>query len=184
MYPRCHEQTNSCYLSMYTQSKVDIGGMQNETIRQFGTTTGSTDSYVLSILLGRRNCKLLLRFSFYLDLSFLSQAVLFDAAVPFFLPVWALARARFKKHLMWVFIGGMAGSVFIGLGQAVIHLFQLALFNALIKYPTVRKSIPFIVRFVLLSYKGCGMFVMHWRGIPPVECSTYLSALKQFLHCL
>ncbi len=29
---------------------------------------------------------------------FLSQAVLFDAAVPFFLPLWALARARFRKY--------------------------------------------------------------------------------------
>ena len=45
---------------------------------------------------------------------FLAQAVLFDAAVPFFLPIWALARARYRKQLIWVFIGGMAGSALSG----------------------------------------------------------------------
>ncbi|MBO1914175.1 hypothetical protein J4G37_56325, partial [Microvirga sp. 3-52] len=40
---------------------------------------------------------------FLLGSFFLAQAVLFDAAVPFFLPVWALAAARFRKYLIWVF---------------------------------------------------------------------------------
>ena len=78
-------------------------------------------------------------FLFLFGSFFLSQAVLFDAAVPFFLPIWALARARFRKYLIWVFIGGMAGSAFLGVGQAVIHLLQLALFNAIIRYPFAKK---------------------------------------------
>ena len=81
---------------------------------------------------------------------FLVQAVLFDAAVPFFLPVWALARARFRKYLIWVFIGGMAGGAFLGVGQAVIHLFQLGLFTVVIRYKFARKSIQLTVAVCIL----------------------------------
>ena len=58
-------------------------------------------------MIGKRKMHILVATLFLFGSFFLSQAVLFDAAVPFFLPVWALARARFRKHLIWVFIGGM-----------------------------------------------------------------------------
>ena len=93
-------------------------------------------------MLGKRKMHILVATLFLFGSFFLSQAVLFDAAVPFFLPVWALARARFRKYLIWVFVGGMFGSAFLGFGQAVIHLLMLALFNAVIKYPLMRKSVP------------------------------------------
>ncbi|MFJ7936821.1 SpoIIE family protein phosphatase [Sporosarcina sp. NPDC096371] len=101
---------------------------------------------------------------------FLSQAVLFDTAVPFFLPVWALARARFRKYLMWVFVGGMLGSVFVGegIGQAVIHLLMLALFNAVVRYPLVRKSIPLTVAGCIIVVQVLWQFVMY-AGQPPVN---------------
>ena len=93
----------------------------------------------------KKKMQIIVTIFFLFGSFFLSQAVLFDAAVPFFLPVWALARARFRKQLIWVFIGGMAGSVFLGVGQAVIHLLQLLLFNAVIRYPFARKSVPLTV---------------------------------------
>lgn len=99
---------------------------------------------------------------------FLSQAVLFDAAVPFFLPVWALARARFRKYQMWVFVGGMLGSAFLGIGQAVIHLLVLALFNAVVKYPFFRKSLPLTVAGCIIIVQVVWQFVMY-MGQPPIN---------------
>ena len=46
---------------------------------------------------GKRRMYVLMAAFFLLSTFFLSQAVLFDAAVPFFLPVWALAHAAIQK---------------------------------------------------------------------------------------
>ncbi len=110
---------------------------------------------------------------FFMGSFFLSQAVLFDAAVPFFLPVWALASARFRKHLIWVFIGGMLGSAFLGIGQAVIHLLELALFNAVIKYPFTRKSVPLTVAGCIIVVQVLWQFIMN-GGQPPVDVQLYI----------
>lgn len=119
-------------------------------------------------MLGKRKLHIIVAGLFLIGSFFLSQAVLFDAAVPFFLPVWALARARYKKYLIWVFIGGMFGSAFLGLGQAVVHLLQLALFNAVVKYPIMRKSIPLTVAGSIIVVQMLWQFLMH-MGQPPVN---------------
>lgn len=119
-------------------------------------------------MLGKRKMHILVAALFLCGSFFLSQAVLFDAAVPFFLPVWALAQARFRQHLIWVFVGGMFGSAFLGIGQAIIHLLQLALFNAVIKYPLTRKSVPFTVAGCIIVVQVLWQFVMH-TGQPPVN---------------
>lgn len=110
---------------------------------------------------GKKKMQIIVATLFLFGSFFLAQAVLFDAAVPFFLPVWALARARFRKHLIWVFIGGMAGSAFLGLGQAVIHLMQLGVFNAIIRYPFARKSIQFTVAGCILIVQLFWQLIMH-----------------------
>lgn len=104
---------------------------------------------------------------------FLAQAVLFDAAVPFFLPVWALARARFRKHLIWVFIGGMTGSAFLGLGQAVIHLLQLGVFNMIIRYPFAQKSVQLTVAGCILVVQMLWQFIMH-AGFLPTDVQLFI----------
>ncbi|WP_342507752.1 SpoIIE family protein phosphatase [Sporosarcina sp. FSL K6-2383] len=119
-------------------------------------------------MLGKHKIDILVATLFLFGSFFLSQAVLFDAAVPFFLPVWALARARFKKYLVWVFIGGMAGSAFLGVGQAVIQLLLLALFNAVVRYPFFRKSIPLTVAGCIIIVQVSWQFVMY-VGQPPVN---------------
>lgn len=97
---------------------------------------------------------------------FLSQAVLFDAAVPFFLPVWALASIRFREQLIWVFIGGMIGSVFLGFGQAVIHLVQLGLFHFILRYAIFKKSIQFTVASCIFATQLIWQLAMHMGKIP------------------
>ncbi|MBE1556157.1 SpoIIE family protein phosphatase [Sporosarcina limicola] len=124
-------------------------------------------------MIGKRKMDIIIATLFLMGTFFLSQAVLFDAAVPFFLPVWALARARFRKHLIWVFIGGMVGGAFLGFGQAVIHLLQLGLFNAVIRYPLTRKAVPLTVAGCIIVIQVLWQFVMH-AGQPPVEVQLFI----------
>ncbi|AOV06297.1 SpoIIE family protein phosphatase [Sporosarcina ureilytica] len=114
----------------------------------------------------RKRMDIVITFLFLVGSFFLAQAVLFDAAVPFFLPVWALASARFRKQLVWVFIGGMAGSAFLGVGQAVIHLLQLGLFHMIIRYPFARKSIQFTVAGCVLFVQLLWQLMMHAGQLP------------------
>ncbi|CAM3256183.1 SpoIIE family protein phosphatase [Filibacter tadaridae] len=134
-------------------------------------------------VVARRKVEILVSVLFLFGSFFLSQAVLFDAAVPFFLPVWALARARFRKQQMWVFIGGMIGSAFLGLGQAVIHLLMIGIFNAVIKYPFTRKSIPLTVAGCIIVVQVVWQFIM-FAGQPPVNVQLYIgfeAALALFM---
>ncbi|WP_318617506.1 SpoIIE family protein phosphatase [Sporosarcina sp. YIM B06819] len=119
-------------------------------------------------MLGKQKIHILVATLFLFGSFFLSQAVLFGTAVPFFLPVWALARARFKKYLMWVFVGGMLGSAFLGIGQAVIHLLLIALFNAVVRFPFIRKSIPLTVAGCIIVVQVLWQFVMY-AGQPPLN---------------
>ncbi|ARD48468.1 SpoIIE family protein phosphatase [Sporosarcina sp. P33] len=110
---------------------------------------------------------------------FLSQAVVFDMAVPFFLPIWALASMRYRKHMIFVFIGGMAGSAFLGIGQAVIHLAQLLLFHAIIKIPKVKRSIPIAVAGAMIIPQLTWQLIKYSDGMMPlaVQLSIGLEAL-------
>ena len=114
----------------------------------------------------RKRDALLVAAIFLFSAFFLSQAVLFDAAVPFFLPVWALVYIRFRKYLLWVFIGGIAGSMLLGLGQAVIHLLEIVAFTFALKYSFSRKSIPITVASTVLLIQLLWQFLMHGGAIP------------------
>ena len=48
-------------------------------------------------MIGKRKMHILVATLFLFGSFFLSQAVLFDAAVPFFLPVWALGASPLQK---------------------------------------------------------------------------------------
>src|SRR5690606_2257887 len=114
----------------------------------------------------KKRIDILIRLLFLVGSFFLAQAVVFDAAVRFFLPVWALASARFRKQLIWVFIGGMAGSAFLGFGQAVIHLLQLGLFTMIIRYPFAKKAIQFTVAGCILAVQLIWQLTMHAGQLP------------------
>lgn len=116
--------------------------------------------------LKKRSVDLTLITLFLVGSFFLAQAILFDAAVPFFLPVWALASIRFRKYLIWVFIGGMAGSAFLGLGQAVIHLLQLCLFHSIIRFSFARKLIPLTVASSIFIVQLPWQLFMHGGNMP------------------
>lgn len=115
---------------------------------------------------------------FLIGSFFLSQAVVFDMAVPFFLPIWALASMRYRQHMIYVFIGGMMGSAFLGMGQAVIHLTQLLLFHTVIKIPVMKKSIPISVAVSMIIPQLSWQIVKFNESLPvPVQLSIGLEAL-------
>lgn len=104
---------------------------------------------------------LILFFSF-----FLSKAVLFEAAVPFFLPVWAIVALRYPKFLPFVWIGGISGSLTLGVGQTVIHLLQVGgfqLFNQLLRQ---KKFIPLQVAITVLVIQIGWQWVSYGGEIP------------------
>jgi len=131
----------------------------------------SVSAYIEAI--NKKKMDIIMTMLFLLGSFFLAQAVLFDAAVPFFLPIWALARARFRKYLIWVFIGGLAGSAFIGVGQAVIHLLQLGLFNAIIRYPIARKVVQLTVAGCILVVQVLWQLLMH-AGQLPIDVQLFI----------
>lgn len=116
----------------------------------------------------QRKVHLLTTFLFTIGSFFLSQAVLFDAAVPFFLPVWALAAMRYPKYMLPVFIGGISGSLFVGLGQSIIFILQLLLFNLIIRHPFTRKSVPLTVAGTVIFTQVFWQLIMY-AGQPPLH---------------
>lgn len=71
-----------------------------------------------------RKVTLTLMATFFVLSFFLAQVVLFEASVPFFLPIWALVSLRFQRFIPWTFAGALLGSLTLGLGQLMIHVFQ------------------------------------------------------------
>lgn len=64
---------------------------------------------------------------------FLSKAVLFEAIVPFFLPMMAVVYINHREYFIWALIGGVIGSITLGLGELSIHLLELLLFSLFMK---------------------------------------------------
>ena len=66
--------------------------------------------------------------SFFILAFFLAQVVLFEATVPFFLPILALVSLRYQRFLPWTLAGAFLGSITLGFGQVVIHALQALIF--------------------------------------------------------
>ncbi|WP_277586862.1 SpoIIE family protein phosphatase [Psychrobacillus antarcticus] len=75
-----------------------------------------------------RRITLFFSFIFLLLSFFLAQVVLFEASVPFFLPLWALVNLRFQRYVPWTIVGAILGSFTLGFGQVIIHALQALLF--------------------------------------------------------
>src|SRR5690606_7647730 len=79
-----------------------------------------------------KKVSLILHLFFMLLAFFLSRAVMFEAAVPFLLPLWAIVRNRYENEKWAVFIGGLIGALSLSLGQGLILLLQLGFYELLI----------------------------------------------------
>lgn len=95
-----------------------------------------------------RKVSISLAIIFFILTFFLAQVVLFEASVPFFLPIWALVSLRFQRFLPWAIAGAFLGSFTLGLGQVVIHAMQALIFPFYSK--KIIKKIP-LPLFVLID---------------------------------
>lgn len=104
---------------------------------------------------------LILLFSF-----FLSKAVLFEATVPFFLPIWAIVALRYPAFLPFVWIGGLTGSLTLGIGQTIIHLLQVGGFQFFNNVLRQKKLIPLQVAITVLIIQFGWQWISYSGEIP------------------
>ncbi|WP_040224523.1 SpoIIE family protein phosphatase [Bhargavaea cecembensis] len=129
---------------------------------------------------GKRKVKWSFSAFFLLASFFLSRAVLFGAAIPFLLPIWALASVRYRAYLPLVIIGGGLGSLTGGVGQAAIHVLQIVLFQWVIRLAPARKSVPVTAALTVLLVQAAWQLVSYSGKVPGdvwffVGCETLLT---------
>lgn len=103
---------------------------------------------------------------FLMSSFFLAQSILFEAAIPFFLPIWAFASVYDRKYRIYVLVGGLVGSAFLGVGQIAIHILQLFLFQGIMHFSITRKMLPFAVSSSVLIVQFVWQLIMHHYMIP------------------
>lgn len=103
---------------------------------------------------------------FLISSFFLAQAVLFEAAIPFFLPIWAFMYVYDRRYSLYVLIGGVIGSFTLGVGQVVIHGLQLGIFYWIMHLRVSRTMMPFAVSSSILLIQLAWQFMMHGYAIP------------------
>jgi stage II sporulation protein E len=97
---------------------------------------------------------------------FLSKAVLFEAAVPFFLPIWAIVARRYPRYLPFVWIGGLSGSLTLGIGQTILHVLQIGGYQGISQILKNKKFIPLQVAMVILLVQFGWQWVSYSGAIP------------------
>lgn len=97
---------------------------------------------------------------------FLSRVVLFEAAVPFFLPIWAIVARRYPRYLPFVWIGGLSGSLTLGIGQTVIHVLLVGGYQVVSHLLKQKKFIPLQVAIVVLLVQMGWQAVSYGGAIP------------------
>lgn len=103
---------------------------------------------------------------FFILSFFLAQVVLFEASVPFFLPIWALVSLRFPRFLPWTLAGALLGSVTLGLGQVVIHALQALIFPLYSKRIIKKVPIPLFVLMDVVIIQSIWQYVSYAGDIP------------------
>jgi len=103
---------------------------------------------------------------FFILAFFLAQVVLFEASVPFFLPIWALVNLRFQRFLPWTIAGALLGSFTLGFGQVVIHALQAFIFLLHRKRFIKKIPLPLFVLMDVVFIQVIWQFVSYGGDIP------------------
>ena len=109
---------------------------------------------------------IILTFLFLVGSFFLGTSSFIRCCRSFFLAYLGVGTCALSEIFNLGFIGGMAGGAFLGFGQAVIHLLQLVLFNAIIRYPFAQKSIQLTVAGCILVVQLLWQFMMNAGQLP------------------
>lgn len=110
---------------------------------------------------------------FFFIALFLAQAVFFDAAVPFFLPLWCIVRARYEGFKTAVLIGGVIGALNIGMGQAVILGVEIMLVECISRFRYWRLSPAIVIGITMLFVQAVWQTVSY-GGMPPFLVQLYV----------
>lgn len=113
-----------------------------------------------------RKVSILLTVTFFVLSFFLAQVVLFEASVPFFLPIWALVSIRYTRYLPWTLAGALLGSFTLGLGQVVIHALQALILPIHSKRVIKKIPIPLFVFIDVVIVQAIWQFVSYGGDIP------------------
>jgi len=119
-----------------------------------------------SLMLKKKKLKIALSALILFFAFFLSKAVLFEAAVPFFLPIWAIVARRYPRYLPFVWIGGISGSLTLGIGQTVLHVLQIGGYQAISHVLKNKKFIPLQVAMVILLVQVGWQWISYSGEIP------------------
>ena len=103
---------------------------------------------------------------FFILAFFLAQVVLFEASVPFFLPIWALVNLRFQRFLPWTIAGALLGSITLGLGQVLIHAMQAMIFPLHFKKTIKKIPLPLFVLIDVVCVQAIWQYVSYSGSIP------------------
>lgn len=120
-----------------------------------------------------KKVSLILHLFFMLLAFFLSRAVIFEAAVPFLLPLWAIVRNRYENEKWAVFIGGLIGALSLSLGQGLILLLQLGFYELLIRFRYWKPPMAIAVALAIFFGQLLWQSILH-MGIPPFIVQLYV----------
>lgn len=120
-----------------------------------------------------KNIVLSIHVFFFLLAFFLSQAVMFDAAVPFLLPLWAITRLRYEREKNYVLAGGIVGALQLSLGQCCILILQLLIFEGIYRFKYWKMPLSLTVAISLFFGQFFWQGVVHW-GPPPFIVQLYV----------
>lgn len=120
-----------------------------------------------------KKIQLLVGCLFFITAFFLAQSVVFEAAVPFSVPFWAIVRKKYRTYASFVFIGSMIGCFFLGFGQVVILALQILLYECLVRfrYWHMPQSIAVFLAVLLVQIVWQGIA---YQGLPPVLVQFYI----------
>lgn len=110
---------------------------------------------------------------FFLLAIFLAKAVMFEAAVPFLLPLWAIVCQRYENKKWTVLVGGLIGAISISIGQGMILCLQIVLYELIARFRFLNLPTSVSVGLAILI----GQFT--WQTIalgsmPPLVVQMYI----------
>ncbi|QGG49521.1 SpoIIE family protein phosphatase [Lysinibacillus pakistanensis] len=110
---------------------------------------------------------------FFITSFFLAQSVVFEAAVPFSVPFWAIIRTKYKEYAKYVLFGGLIGGFFLGFGQVVILALQIAMYECIIRFRYWKLPQSISVALAILLVQMIWQGVMY-QGLPPMLVQFYV----------
>ena len=101
---------------------------------------------------------------FFLSL-FLSRAVFFEIAAPFFLPLWAYINLYQKEYKNYALLGGAFGALTLSIGQLLILFLQVVLYSSVLEKVLGEKFV--IMKVALAVFIGQFLWqTVYYRELP------------------